>query len=65
MLVTGAAEFIGSAVVRHIIRHSQDQVLNLDKLTYAGKLQSLQEVSSDPRYQFVQTDICATTSGGD
>ncbi|WP_430456098.1 dTDP-glucose 4,6-dehydratase [Rheinheimera sp.] len=58
ILVTGGAGFIGSAVVRHIIRHSQDQVLNLDKLTYAGNLQSLQEVSSDPRYQFVQMDIC-------
>lgn len=58
ILVTGGAGFIGSAVIRHIIRASKDQVLNLDKLTYAGNLQSLQEVSADPRYQFAQIDIC-------
>ncbi len=58
ILVTGGAGFIGSAVIRHIIRHSQDQVFNLDKLTYAGNLQSLQDVSADPRYQFGQIDIC-------
>jgi len=58
ILVTGGAGFIGSAVVRHIIRNTADQVLNLDKLTYAGNTESLLEVSSDPRYRFVQADIC-------
>lgn len=58
ILVTGGAGFIGSAVVRHIIRLGQDQVLNLDKLTYAGNLQSLHEVSAAPNYQFAQIDIC-------
>ena len=58
ILVTGGAGFIGSAVVRHIIRNTADQVLNLDKLTYAGNTESLLEVSDDPRYRFVQADIC-------
>jgi dTDP-glucose 4,6-dehydratase len=58
ILVTGGAGFIGSAVVRHIIRDTADQVLNLDKLTYAGNTESLLEVSDDSRYRFVQADIC-------
>jgi dTDP-glucose 4,6-dehydratase len=58
ILVTGGAGFIGSAVVRHIILNTADQVLNLDKLTYAGNTESLLEVSKDPRYRFVQADIC-------
>jgi len=58
ILVTGGAGFIGSAVVRHIIRDTADHVLNLDKLTYAGNTESLLEVSDDPRYRFVQADIC-------
>ena len=58
ILVTGGAGFIGSAVVRHIIRDTADHVLNLDKLTYAGNTESLVEVSDDPRYRFVQADIC-------
>jgi len=58
IIVTGGAGFIGSAVVRHIIRSTTDQVLNLDKLTYAGNTESLLEVSNDPRYRFVQADIC-------
>ncbi|MBT0026178.1 NAD-dependent epimerase/dehydratase family protein, partial [Vibrio alginolyticus] len=45
ILVTGGAGFIGSAVVRHIIRDTQDTVINLDKLTYAGNLESLVDVS--------------------
>ena len=46
ILVTGGAGFIGSAVVRHIIQHTQDSVVNLDKLTYAGNLESLAAVSA-------------------
>ncbi len=56
-LVTGGAGFIGSAVVRHIIRATADDVLVVDKLTYAGNLQSLAPVADDPRYAFVRADI--------
>ena len=58
LLITGGAGFIGSAVVRHIIQHTDDDVLNVDKLTYAGNLESLASVESNNRYQFSQTDIC-------
>src|SRR5690606_36029753 len=58
ILATGGAGFIGSAVVRHIIRHTADSVVNVDKLTYAGNLESLAEASSSPRYAFEKVDIC-------
>ena len=58
ILVTGGAGFIGSAVIRHIIENTQDSVINLDKLTYAGNLESLAEVSNCERYAFEQVDIC-------
>lgn len=58
ILVTGGAGFIGSAVIRHIIQNTQDEVLNVDKLTYAGNLESLSSIAQSPRYQFSQTDIC-------
>lgn len=58
ILVTGGAGFIGSAVVRHVINSTNDSVINLDKLTYAGNLQSLEPVSNDERYTFEQVDIC-------
>lgn len=58
ILVTGGAGFIGSAVVRHIIQNTQDSVVNVDKLTYAGNLESLVEVASNERYAFEQVDIC-------
>lgn len=58
ILVTGGAGFIGSAVIRNIIKNTQDEVLNIDKLTYAGNLESLSEIDTDPRYQFAQVDIC-------
>ncbi len=60
VLVTGGAGFIGSAVVRHIIKNTQSEVLNIDKLTYAGNLESLKEIDTEPRYQFQQIDICDT-----
>ncbi|CAI8737293.1 dTDP-glucose 4,6-dehydratase [Kosakonia quasisacchari] len=58
ILVTGGAGFIGSAVVRHIINNTADLVVNVDKLTYAGNLESLAEINSDPRYVFERADIC-------
>lgn len=58
ILVTGGAGFIGSAVVRHIINNTQDSVVNVDKLTYAGNLESLSDVSESQRYFFEQADIC-------
>ena len=58
ILVTGGAGFIGSAVVRHIIQDTDNTVLNVDKLTYAGNLESLVTVADNSRYQFSQTDIC-------
>lgn len=56
-MVTGGAGFIGSAVVRHIIRNTGDRVINVDKLTYAGNLENLYEVESSRRYTFAQVDI--------
>ena len=58
ILVTGGAGFIGSAVIRHIIKNTEQHVLNIDKLTYAGNLESLISISDNPRYQFSETDIC-------
>ncbi|OTG62382.1 dTDP-glucose 4,6-dehydratase [Acinetobacter sp. ANC 3903] len=61
-LITGGAGFIGSAVIRYIINHTQDEVLNIDKLTYAGNLESLIEVENNTRYSFQQIDICDTAA---
>lgn len=58
ILITGGAGFIGSAVVRHIINNTLDSVVNVDKLTYAGNLESLVSVESSKRYAFEQVDIC-------
>jgi len=58
IIVTGGAGFIGSAVIRHLIKNTDHQVLNLDKLTYAGNLASLKEVEGSDRYRFMQADIC-------
>ena len=61
LLITGGAGFIGSAVVRHIINNTQDQVINVDKLTYAVNLESLLNVSNSNRYSFEHVDICNRT----
>ncbi|WP_411751415.1 NAD-dependent epimerase/dehydratase family protein, partial [Serratia sp. (in: enterobacteria)] len=58
ILVTGGAGFIGSAVVRHIIEGTRDSVVVVDKLTYAGNLESLAGVADNERYAFEQVDIC-------
>ncbi len=58
VIVTGGAGFIGSAVIRYLINQTDTTVLNLDKLTYAGNLDSLFEVENNPRYHFTQADIC-------
>ncbi|HGJ5892568.1 MAG TPA: dTDP-glucose 4,6-dehydratase [Arsenophonus apicola] len=58
ILVTGGAGFIGSAVVRHIIEHTDDSVLVVDSMTYAGNLESLASVIESPRYSFAQINIC-------
>ncbi|MCP4071300.1 MAG: dTDP-glucose 4,6-dehydratase [Hyphomicrobiales bacterium] len=62
ILVTGGAGFIGSAVCREIIANTDHSVVNVDKLTYAANLTSLASISDNPRYKFVQLDIC--NSGG-
>jgi len=57
-LITGGCGFIGSAVIRHIIKNTNDIVINIDKLTYAGNLESLESVERSDRYIFDKTDIC-------
>ena len=56
-LVTGGPGFIGNAVVRHIIENTHDSVINIDKLTYAGKLSSLVNIDTSDRYRFYRADI--------
>lgn len=58
ILVTGGAGFIGSAVIRHVIQNTEDEIINVDKLTYAGNLDNLHLVSSSERYIFEKIDIC-------
>lgn len=61
LLITGGAGFIGSAVIRYVIQNTQDAVVNVDKLTYAGNLDSLMDISTNQRYSFEQVDICNRT----
>jgi dTDP-glucose 4,6-dehydratase len=58
IIVTGGAGFIGSAVIREFIDNTDHEVLNIDKLTYAGNLDSLKEIADSARYNFLQADIC-------
>ena len=58
LLITGGAGFIGSAVIRHIINNTNHSVINVDKLTYAGNLESLTSIENSNRYAFEQVDIC-------
>ena len=58
ILVTGGAGFIGSALIRHIINNTDNSVVNVDKLTYAGNLESLASIANNDRYLFERVDIC-------
>src|ERR1700719_7852 len=58
IIITGGAGFIGSAVCRHLIKETDAYVVNVDKLTYAGNLDSLRTVDGNPRYRFAKVDIC-------
>jgi dTDP-glucose 4,6-dehydratase len=62
IIITGGAGFIGSAVCRFLLNETTHELLNLDKLTYAGNLQSLASIETNPRYRFVQADICDRAS---
>jgi dTDP-glucose 4,6-dehydratase len=65
IIVTGGAGFIGSAVCRHLVAETDAYVVNIDKLTYAGNLNSLRGVSGSPRYRFIKADICDGATIGD
>lgn len=58
IIVTGGAGFIGSAVIRYLIQNTEHNVINVDKLTYAGNLASLKDIERSPNYVFMQSDIC-------
>ncbi len=62
ILITGGAGFIGSALIRYLINNTNDEIVNIDKLTYAGNLESLLSVSNSPRYHFYKRDICDFTA---
>ncbi|PIT24913.1 dTDP-glucose 4,6-dehydratase [Snodgrassella alvi] len=61
-LITGGAGFIGSTMIRFLINQTNHSILNVDKLTYAGNLNSLSDVANNPRYRFSATDICNGTA---
>ena len=64
-LITGGSGFIGSAVVRHIIQNTQDEVVNVDKLTCAGNKDNLIDVCQSDRYAFEKVDVCDQASGNE
>ena len=57
LLVTGGAGFIGSALIRYLVNDTDNEVINLDKLTYAGNLENLTAIEAAPGYRFVRGDI--------
>ena len=59
IIVTGGAGFIGSAFIRHVIKNTEHSVVNIDKLTYAGNLDSLSTIHDTSRYSFKKLDICS------
>ena len=61
ILITGGAGFIGSALIRNLISHTNHEVVNVDKLTYAGNLDSLPGIDGSDNYIFEQVDICDAT----
>jgi len=65
ILITGGAGFIGSALVRHILRHTDHYVINVDKLTYAGNVESIPDSDLNPRYCLERVDICDSDSIGE
>lgn len=58
IFITGGAGFIGSALIRHLIENTDHEVLNFDKLTYAGRLSTVESIANNPRYTFLQGDVC-------
>ena len=58
IVITGGAGFIGSALIRYIINNTDHSIINVDKLTYAGNLESLESIKNHDRYVFEQVDIC-------
>lgn len=58
VLVTGGAGFIGSAVIRYLLAHTDVEIVNVDVLSYAGNLESLEKAAASDRYAFEQVDIC-------
>lgn len=58
ILITGGAGFIGSAVIRHILYNTNHRIVNVDKLTYAGNLETLESIKDNVRYEFEKVDIC-------
>ena len=61
IIVTGGAGFIGSALIRHLINNTEYSIINIDKLTYAGNLESLSPIDKSDRYFFENIDICSTS----
>lgn len=62
IIVTGGAGFIGSALIRHLVNHTEHIILNVDSLTYAGNLSSLKEIEKSSRYSFIKANICDKTA---